>query len=679
MLKRHPGLLSQPVELQTKTRIATVPYSRLPNAIRNDLNAWVRITPIKVKNGPNLAGALAEKTIENYIDSTRTILAVVMLATKEPLDDAVDIALLAQPIAVRCWLPVLDGLSEPTTVCGHLAGLLRMMRDLPDRSQDDIEYLEARQSERMRTPEIDADQRAMVARWEEPALHACLLAAPETLMRIAEDASEGMRTRVLAGASAFAFHLMWEHPSLSQWAIVNFDLVDHVQGEPGARVVLHEIPASGAQPARWLATPVSPEGEATWERLLGSRRQMSVLSTLLLPGEDGLARETSAGMEVIYNKIQEVLGERLVATDFRDLNKSLVVPDPEADLDEAAAAFGINRRALERRFAADLQSRYRGPRHERLAPSPARNDRGHPAAAGGRSRPRPVSRHGGARLAQAHPYPGWEHRMRDLLRTSSLSDRDPNPSGWAATAMRKTVNAMRAVLQTAITAGLPCADFADLQAPEVLDALERRLILKRSARSPCLVETQHALPGGKTPLPRTWNGVSLAGNMSSLQTCLHAMRIASSPDLKARIKFYKKSERQSCNDRLFHKETYMRAAAALDAFGRIAQAAGHERGGRLGPRCRVAGGRHRRIPAPRRTRQVRPDARRAQPVRGKAADPAVHQGRHIQGQTAPHPLAAAFDRHPPHGRPAGPAATSCSGVPMGEPTRFRRSTACCGR
>lgn len=184
-------------------------------------------------------------------------------------------------------------------------------------------------------------------------------------------------------------------------------------------------------------------------------------------------------------------------------------------------------------------------------------------------------------LRKLHLYPGWEHRMRDLLRTSSLSDRDPNPSGWAATAMRKTVNAMRAVLQTAIAAGLPCADFADLQAPEVLDALERRLVLKRSAEDPCLVETQHALPGGKTPLPRTWNGVYLAGNMSSLQTCLHAMRIASSPDLKARIKFYKKSERRSYDDRLFHKETYMRAAAALDAFGRIAQAAGHERGSRL--------------------------------------------------------------------------------------------------
>ena len=362
LLFTYPGLLSQPVKPATRTRINAVPHDMAPAAIRRDLDEWLQMTPIKRDGIPNPASALKIRTIQNYADSMRTILAAVQLAGMR-LDPSVDIAFLAQQDVAFRWLAELEARCKPSTICGHLAAMLRITVDLPDQSQADIEFLEARLNKKMASLALDGGRLARLARWTEPKLHACLLATPDTLMRVAEDTSRRMLERRLAGASAFAFQLMWEHPALDEAAIAGFDLAAHIEGDPGARVILRELPANGAQPAVWLTEPMSADEEQLLERLLATRYQISVAGTLLLAGNDGLPRQTRSAMEVVYNKIQGVLGERFIRTDFRDLNSSLVVDDPGTDLAEAAAALGYAQaKSLERRFSAQISSRFLGSR-----------------------------------------------------------------------------------------------------------------------------------------------------------------------------------------------------------------------------------------------------------------------------------------------------------------------------
>lgn len=360
LLVLHPGLINKPVKPATTTRIDAVPHDEMPAAIRRDLEKWLQMTPVKMDGVPNPANTLRRRTIQNYADSTRTILAALVLAGIG-LDPTVDIAFLAQRAAALRWLAELEKRCKLSTICGHLAALLRIAVDLPDQSQADIDFLATRLSKKMASLALDGDRLARLAKWTEPALHACLLAAPDTLMRVAEDTSRKMRLRRLVGASAFAFQLMWEFPALDEAAIATFNLATHIEGKPGARVVLRELPAKGGQPEVLLSQPMSADAERLLERLLATRQQMSVASTLLLPGNDGLPRTPRAAMEAIYNKIQGVLSERLVRTDFRDLNSSLVVENPNTDLEEAAAALGYAQaRSLERRFAALIPGRSLG-------------------------------------------------------------------------------------------------------------------------------------------------------------------------------------------------------------------------------------------------------------------------------------------------------------------------------
>ena len=176
-------------------------------------------------------------------------------------------------------------------------------------------------------------------------------------------------------------------------------------------------------------------------------------------------------------------------------------------------------------------------------------------------------------VRKLRPYDGWERRMRDLLATTSATPGDPDPSSWADMTAYKNTNSIRAILRTADASGLTCSDFADLQKEAVLDALQARL-RKRSSADPENPEWQEADRSNASLLPPSWGGVYLAGLLSTLRTCLHGLGIASTPDLNARIAFFSKSERRSFDGRLFHKRTYLRAAAALDAFGRIAEAVG---------------------------------------------------------------------------------------------------------
>ena len=351
VLKEYPELLTKPYDPVVDTRLHPVSVYQTPVGVKKRLADWLEMTPIKLAGQPNPANALVLVTINTYVASVRTILAGLQLGGVR-LDPNVDFAFIVQPNAIARWLPVLKQWSARGTVRGHLAALLRIAGDLPEIAPSHITYLRARLAEIMDDLSLDADQLSMVASWTEPKKHACLLSAPDVLMTTAENPSATSRTRILNGASGFAFQLMWEHPGLTERAIAEFDTDKHIVGDPGSRTVLRLHPASRVEPERWVPERMSPDAESLLDRLLAARKSMSVTETLLLPGMDGRPRETRAAMEVLYNKIQGVLSERLTSSDFRDINAYIGLDDKDADLPELAAALGYaDERSLERRFS----------------------------------------------------------------------------------------------------------------------------------------------------------------------------------------------------------------------------------------------------------------------------------------------------------------------------------------
>ena len=185
-------------------------------------------------------------------------------------------------------------------------------------------------------------------------------------------------------------------------------------------------------------------------------------------------------------------------------------------------------------------------------------------------------------VIKLRPYEGWEARMRSLIGTCSAVPGAPNPSSWATDTAMWRLNALRYVLETCHAAGVLCNEFEHLQTLPALDALKARLRPKSSnAEVPQDDIVEPTFDVTTVKAKQTWSGVFLHGIMCSLRTCLYASGIAILSDLNARIVYYSKAERRSVNDRVFLKETYLTGAAALDAFGRIAEAAGHERGGSI--------------------------------------------------------------------------------------------------
>jgi hypothetical protein len=193
--------------------------------------------------------------------------------------------------------------------------------------------------------------------------------------------------------------------------------------------------------------------------------------------------------------------------------------------------------------------------------------------------PEPLSQKAERAIRKLRPYEGWEARMESLIRTCSEVPGAPNPSSWEPSTASRHPTVIRYILETCDAAGLPINDFHDLQSLATLDALKARLRPRLMPAEPVQGNTKESPSASNAaPLKQTWGGVYLRGIMCSLQTCLHAAGIASSTELNARIAFYATAERRSVDDRLFLKETYLRGATALDAFGRIAQAAGKASG-----------------------------------------------------------------------------------------------------
>ena len=242
------------------------------------------------------------------------------------------------------------------TIQGLIASLLRVAKDLPGQSASDIAFLEERLSDIMDDLSLDADDIARLAMWTEPEMHRCLLSAPDTLMKMAEDKRKTPSLRILSSAAALALILMWEHPALTEKAIAIFDYERDIEGEPGSRMVLRLRPAVDRQPAGLVPEPMSAEAERILDRLIAVRKNMPLPTTLLLPGKDNRPRSVSSAMESIYNQIQGVLSDRMTSSDLRDLNAYIALEDRDADLALVAEGLGYKEsRSLERRFGKHLR------------------------------------------------------------------------------------------------------------------------------------------------------------------------------------------------------------------------------------------------------------------------------------------------------------------------------------
>ena len=358
LLEVHPQIFSMVgYEVMVDTSIQHLPEANMPDGLLQDIDAWILIAPVQAENAINVSGALSPATIESYVRNVKTIVAALALSGIR-VDPTVDVDFLIQPTCVLRWLKFVMRTAEDSTARGLVAALLRMSRDLPNKDPAHIRYLEARLEALMKhSLAMDGHKLAAAARWTEPEKYRCLLTAPQDLMAEAENKTLRYETRLLAGASAFAFVLMWEHCSIRPKEIAYFDLEHHVTGQPGSRCVLRHDPAnsSNSQAQAQVAEELGPEAEQFYERLKAVRASMSVSNTLLLPGDDGRVREVRAAMEVIYNKIQGVIGERLTSSKLRDIN-TLAAMDGGADVDEVAAGAGYKHvRSLKRRLgvAAD--------------------------------------------------------------------------------------------------------------------------------------------------------------------------------------------------------------------------------------------------------------------------------------------------------------------------------------
>lgn len=352
VLKTYPGLLTNRYEPVLDLQIRLIPEQDRPEAFRRDIEAWLRMTPVMVQGTRTESNALVPETIDTYVRSANTVLVAFRLSGPR-LDPTVGVGFLIQPRAIARWLRVITEREKPSTVQGHLAALLRIARDLPGMDLIGINFLEARLQDVMKGKlVIDADKLAALAAWTEPHRFACLVSAPDALMTLSENPASRYLTRLMEGGSGFALQLMWEHPGLSERAIAEFDLARHIAGNPGARSVLRAASTGRRGPGSptVIRELMSAQTERLCERLLEVRRNLMVETTLLLPGRDGRPREVRAAMEVVYNRIQGVLGERLTSSRLRDINTYIAL-DNGSDVSEVAAGAGYRHaRSLERRL-----------------------------------------------------------------------------------------------------------------------------------------------------------------------------------------------------------------------------------------------------------------------------------------------------------------------------------------
>lgn len=177
--------------------------------------------------------------------------------------------------------------------------------------------------------------------------------------------------------------------------------------------------------------------------------------------------------------------------------------------------------------------------------------------------------------------------MRELLSSAARQVGDPNPDCWAENTAYMHFTTLYHILNTCDVAGVPTDGFADLQAPGALKVLQDRL-----RPGECKAIKPHPLASGPKRLRNqsaqeaSWGGVYICSIFRSLRTMSRAAGVPASARLTALITFYDQAEKRDINHRLVSKEVYLAGAMALDAFGRLAEAAGRSRGSsiRIGAR-----------------------------------------------------------------------------------------------
>ena len=186
-----------------------------------------------------------------------------------------------------------------------------------------------------------------------------------------------------------------------------------------------------------------------------------------------------------------------------------------------------------------------------------------------------------AALTRLEAYPLWQERLRSILKSSAKEHGAPDPANWSENSIRWHVGVSLAVLTTLEAAGLPRSEFSDLQSSAALRALQNRL---RPTEARADGTTSSAEPDQTLNPPnigRDWGGVYLGSILRSVRTVGTAIGVRPTLELKRLVTFYSNAERRDVSERLFTREEYLDAAAALDVLGRIMLAAGRTRGASL--------------------------------------------------------------------------------------------------
>ena len=294
------------------------------------------------------SNALAPVTIEGYATAFVTVVTV-FHAVHGRLSHDIGLEFLCQPKVVVVWMHYLSKRQAPSTIQGTIAGVLRIARD----SRVDptsIAFLEARLSDYVKLGS-EADT-ARIARLASADRFIALRNASGQLMLRAEDPNNYPVSRLAAGCSAVAIAFMFENPDISEEFVARLDLDRQVTELDGTRL-LH-------RPDRVAPEPLSPAISALIDRLRAVYQALSVVSPYLLPGVDGRPRATRSALEMVYNELQGIIGERLVRTDMRDINVHLGLEAPDCDPDAIASGSGYKEpRSMMRRHGHKARRRHR--------------------------------------------------------------------------------------------------------------------------------------------------------------------------------------------------------------------------------------------------------------------------------------------------------------------------------
>lgn len=304
-IEKNPSLCNIVFESVEDKRVHLLPESDRPVKLRRELEEWKLTVPVVLHGMPNPSNALAPRTIEDYATAFVTVVTV-FHAVHGRLSHDIGLEFLCQPRVVLVWIHYLSKRHLPSTIQSTISGVLRIARD-SGVSPKSIAFLEARLSDYVkRSDETDT---ARIARLASADKFVALIKAPGQLMLKAEDPDNRPMSRLAAGRSAVALALMFENPDISEEFIARLDLQEHITESDGSRL-LHR---PGGVAPELLSQAIS----ALIDRLLPVFRALSVVSPYLLAGIDGRPRATRSAMDMVYNELQGILGERLVRTDLR--------------------------------------------------------------------------------------------------------------------------------------------------------------------------------------------------------------------------------------------------------------------------------------------------------------------------------------------------------------------------